>query len=43
LVLNRLGHVPREGEQFRYQDLRFTVKEMRSLRIEKLRITRERK
>jgi len=43
LVLNRLGHVPREGEQFRYQDLRFTVKEMRNLRIEKLRITRERK
>ncbi len=43
LVLNRLGHVPKEGEQFRYQDLRFTVKEMRSLRIEKLRITRERK
>jgi len=43
LVLNRLGHVPKEGEQFRYQDLRFTVKEMRNLRIEKLRITRERK
>ncbi len=43
LVLNRLGHVPKEGEQFRYQDLKFTVKEMRNLRIEKLRITRERK
>lgn len=43
LVLNRLGHVPREGEQFRYHDLKFTVKEMRNLRIEKLRITKERK
>lgn len=43
LVLNRLGHVPKEGEQFRYHDLKFTVKEMRNLRIEKLRITRERK
>jgi len=43
LVLNRLGHVPREGEQFRYHDLKFTVKEMRNLKIEKLRITRERK
>jgi magnesium and cobalt exporter, CNNM family len=43
LVLNRLGHVPKEGEQFRYQDLKFTVKEMRNLKIEKLRITRERK
>ena len=43
LVLNRLGHVPKEGEQFRYHDMKFTVKEMRNLRIEKLRITRERK
>jgi magnesium and cobalt exporter, CNNM family len=43
LVLNRLGHVPREGEQFRYHNLKFTVKEMRNLRIEKLRITKERK
>ncbi len=43
LVLNRLGHVPREGEQFRYHDLKFTVREMRNLKIEKLRITRERK
>jgi putative hemolysin len=41
LVLNRLGHVPKEGEQFRYQDLKFTVKEMRNLKIEKLRIVRE--
>jgi putative hemolysin len=43
LVLNRLGHVPREGEQFRYQEMKFTVKEMRNLKIEKLRITRERR
>lgn len=43
LVLSRLGHLPREGEQFRYQDMKFTVKEMRNLKIEKLRITRERK
>ena len=43
LVLNRLGHVPKEGEQFKYQDLKFTVKEMRNLKIDKLRITREKK
>src|SRR5512136_76371 len=43
LVLNRLGHVPKQGEQFRYQEMKFTVKEMRNLKIEKLRITRERK
>lgn len=43
MVLSRLGYLPKEGEQFRYHDLKFTVKEMRNLKIEKLRITRERK
>lgn len=43
LVLHLLGHVPKEGEQFRYHDLKFTVREMRHLKIEKLRIARERK
>ncbi len=41
LVLNRLGHIPKAGEQFRYQDLRLVVKEMRGLRVEKLRIIKE--
>jgi putative hemolysin len=43
LVLNRLGHIPKEGEQFRYHDMKLTVREMRSLKIEKLRIVRESK
>jgi len=43
LVLNRLGHIPKEGEQFRYQDIKLTVREMRGLKIEKLRIVREKK
>ena len=40
-VLSRLGHIPKEGEQIRYGNLKFAVKEMRGLRIEKLRITKE--
>ncbi len=41
LVLNRLGHIPQEGEQLRYGDLKLVVKEMRGLKIEKLRIIKE--
>ncbi len=41
LVLNRLGHIPKEGEQFRFQDLKLVVREMRGLKVEKLRIIRE--
>ena len=40
-VLNRLGHIPNEGEQLRYGDLKLAVKEMRGVKIEKLRITKE--
>jgi putative hemolysin len=43
LVLNRLGHIPKEGEQFRYHDIKLTVRGMRGLKIEKLRIVRESK
>jgi len=43
LVLNRLGHIPKEGEQFRYHDIKLTVREMKGLKIEKLRIVRESK
>lgn len=38
-VLSRLGHIPKEGAQLRYGSLKLVVKEMRGLRIEKLRIT----
>jgi putative hemolysin len=40
-VLNRLGHIPKEGEQLRYGDLKLVVREMRGLKIEKLRIIKE--
>ncbi|MCX5999913.1 MAG: HlyC/CorC family transporter, partial [Chloroflexi bacterium] len=41
LVLSRLGHVPKEGEYLRHGDVKILVKEMRGLKIEKLRITKE--
>jgi len=40
-VLSRLGHIPQENEQRRYGDLKLAVKEMRGLKIERLRITKE--
>jgi len=41
LVLSQLGHIPREGEPLRCGDLKLLVKEMRGLKIEKLRIVKE--
>jgi putative hemolysin len=41
LVLHRLGHIPKQGEQMRIGNLKLLVKEMRGLRIEKLRIIKE--
>ncbi len=40
-VLSKLGHIPQQGAQIRFGELKFTIKEMRNLRIEKLRITKE--
>ncbi len=34
------GHLPRAGEQLRYQDLRFLILEMNGKKIEKIKITR---
>jgi putative hemolysin len=34
------GHLPKVGEQLRYQDLRFLILEMDSKKIEKIKITR---
>jgi putative hemolysin len=41
LVLSRLGHIPKESDQLRCGDLKLVVKEMRGLKIEKLRIIKE--
>lgn len=40
-MLDLLGHIPKEKEQVRYQDLKLVVIEMRGVKIEKIQLTRE--
>ncbi len=40
-VLSYLGHVPHEGEQLRYGDLKLVVAEMRGIKIEKVVVTKD--
>ena len=39
-VLDVLGHIPVEGEQFDYIDLKFEILEMQDLKIEEIRVTK---
>jgi len=41
LVLHRLGRIPSEGEQLRQGNLKLMVRQMKGLKIEKVRITKE--
>ena len=40
-VLSHLGRIPRQGEHFRYRDLKVVVAEMRGLKIAKVLVTRQ--
>lgn len=40
-VMAHLGRIPKQGEQLRYKNLTFYILEMRGLRIEKIRVTKE--
>ena len=40
-VLELLGHIPREGERLKYKQLKIVITEMRGMKIEKIRITKE--
>ena len=40
-ILSHLGRIPRQGEQLKYQNLKFVVTEMRGMKIEKVMLTRE--
>jgi putative hemolysin len=40
-ILSHLGRVPKQGEQFKYQNLKFVITEMRGMKIEKVIVTRE--
>ena len=39
-VLDKLGHIPDEGEILEYEDLKIEVIEMRALKIETIKVTR---
>jgi CBS domain containing-hemolysin-like protein len=41
-ILSHLGRIPKEGEHFKYQNLKFVITEMRGMKIEKVMVTRER-
>ena len=40
-ILSHLGRIPRQGEQFKYQNLKFAVTEMRGMKIAKVLVTRQ--
>ena len=40
-VLSLVGHIPKEGEQIRHEDLKLVITEMRGLKIEKILVTKE--
>ena len=40
-VLDVLGHIPDEGEQLEYGDLKIEVTEMRDLKIETVKVTKK--
>ncbi len=40
-VLSYLGHIPREGEQLKYGDLKLVIAEMRGVKIEKVVVTKD--
>ena len=39
-VLDVLGHIPDEGEQFDFGDLKFEILEMQDLKIEEISVTK---
>jgi putative hemolysin len=40
-ILSHLGRIPRQGELFKYQSLKFVITEMRGMKIEKVMVTKE--
>jgi putative hemolysin len=40
-ILSHLGRIPKQGEHFKYQKLKFVITEMRGMKIEKVIVTRE--
>lgn len=41
-VLSRIGHIPRQGEQLRYRNVKIVITKMRAMKIEEVLLTKER-
>ncbi|MFC1901188.1 hemolysin family protein [Chloroflexota bacterium] len=41
-VLSRIGHIPRQGEQLRYTNVKIVITKMRAMKIEEVMLTKER-
>lgn len=39
-VLSRLGHIPKQGEQLKYHNLKLAIQEIKGVKIEKILVTR---
>ncbi len=42
-ILHLLGHIPRQGKQLRYRDLKLVVTKMRGRKIDEILITKEKR
>jgi putative hemolysin len=40
-IFDLLGHIPDQGQKLKYKDLRIVITEMRGLKIEKIRVSKE--
>jgi len=40
-ILSHIGRIPKEGEQFKYQNLKFVITEMRGMKVAKVVVTKE--
>ncbi len=41
-ILSRIGHIPRQGEQLRYRNIKVVITKMRAMKIEEVLLTKER-
>jgi putative hemolysin len=41
-IFSRLGHIPKQGEQFKYKGMKIEVAKMRGVKIEEITLTKER-
>ncbi len=41
-ILSRIGHIPRQGEQLHYKNVKIVITRMRAMRIEEVVLTKER-